>query len=187
MSRINIVALIVGRRGSGKTIYTKRMIKKYLENKKVLVCDTLDHPSYKGVERIKPIDIPNMENGDFCRVFGGETDRILNACNKFSNGLLVFEDATKYVGKNLTKEVKQFIYDSKQKNVDILFLFHGFTSCPPDLFRACDMLVMFKTGDSPDIRKNDLGGLFNEVKLAYEKMLAKGGNDRFTPEIVQIY
>lgn len=183
--RVNIVSLVLGTRGSGKTFFTKRAIRSANKaNKKVLIIDTFDHPSYQSVPRIKPIDIKNIEAGEIVRVFGGETNKILSACNDFSNGLLIIEDATKYIEGKLSEDVKQFVLDSKQKNIDIIFLFHGFGAAPPALFRVCDKIILMRTGDNPTLRKNNLPN-FEEVMEAYGRI--KESKEKYPYEIINLY
>lgn len=167
--RTNTVTIVIGTRNSGKTFYTQKVIEAY--KRKVLVCDTYKHPKYSEFERIKPSEIRNIESGKRVRVYGKETELILLKCNDFYNGLLVFEDATKYVGSVLTKDMKQLVYDTKQKNVDLMFLFHSFTGCPADLFRISDNLIILKVGDHPSLRKMDLPE-YNKVLEAYNKVMS---------------
>lgn len=183
--RINKVSLLLGRRGTGKTFYLKCVIMSFLmKQSKVLVVDTLDHPSYAGVKTIDPRAIARMSAGDCCRCWGSETDEILLACENFRNGLLIIEDATKFIEGRLQDSVKRMVYDSKQKNVDIIFVFHGFVACPPALFRICDNIVLFKTGDVPDVRKNDLPA-FDEVCKAHREVMAD--KNPYAHKLVNIY
>lgn len=183
--RINKVSLVLGRRGTGKTYYIKKVIRSFLVRMlKVLVVDTLDHPSYAGVKTIQPSGIARMRAGDCCRCWGSDTDGILAACEDFKNGLLVIEDATKFIEGRLQDSVKRLVYDSKQKNVDIIFIFHGFVACPPALFRICDNILMFKTGDTPDVRKNDLPA-FEEVVKAHNSVMAD--KNPYAHKLVNVY
>jgi len=164
--RLNKVILLLGRRGCGKTTYIKMLIKAALKTKKsILIVDTFDHPAYELVPRIHPKDIKNIRSGQIVRVFGSETDEILAACENFYNGLLIFEDATKFIGKSLQKPVRRMVVDTKQKNVDLIFLFHGFVACPPELFRNADELILMDTGDKPETRKDCIP--FDDVLKAY--------------------
>lgn len=179
------MSLLLGRRGTGKTFYMKRVIMSFLmKQSKALIIDTLDHPAYFGVKTIPPEFIRGMRGGDCCRCWGSNTDKILEACEEFKNGLLVIEDATKFIEGRLQDSVKRLVYDSKQKNVDIVFIFHGFVACPPALFRICDNIVLFKTGDVPDVRKNDLPA-FEEVSKAHAAVMAD--KNPYAHKLINIY
>jgi hypothetical protein len=83
-----------------------------------------------------------------------------------NNTFIVFEDAGKYTEKNLPPEFKRLIMDSKQKNIDILFMYHCFIDTPANIFTKADFIQLFKTEDSPRVRKNNLR-LFDKVEDTY--------------------
>jgi len=188
MSRINQVSIVLGRRGSGKTTYIKKLIANYGKKhpgQKILVLDTLDHPAYREIPNIDIDLMSRWIRPNTYRIYGGNTDEILQAVDKnLTNALVVMEDASKYLNRTITPEVRRFIYDSKQKNLDIIFLFHGFMSCPPELFRMVDNLVLFKTGDTPESRKRDLMN-YNEVLTSYNSVI-KNLNPYYN-ETIKIY
>lgn len=177
--RTNKIIILIGNRNTGKTIFSKYLIKEL--GKKTLIVDTFNHPAYQSIERIKPSEIETLKNGIY-RCFGGDVDNILKACNTFTNGFLVFEDATKYLRGSLKDFQRRFLYDSKQKNVDILLMFHSFTACPPELFRIADVLLLKKTGDSPEIRKNDCPEFENVLK-AFD-VVKKSDNQYITKKVL---
>lgn len=182
--RTNKITLLLGNRNTGKTVYAKKIMQTALQaDKAVLVVDTYDHPAYNGVERIKPSEIRKCKRGNIYRCFGSETDLIFNACTDFYNGLLVFEDATKYIENTITDDVKKVLFDSKQKNVDVLLMFHSWVACPPKLFRIADNIVIKKTGDSAEVRKNDCPN-FQEVMKVYEEV--EKSNDRYIAKFVKL-
>lgn len=159
MARNNLVILVVGARGVGKTGWVKKnIVNPSLQPKKMIV-DTFDSTSWRTMETFdrpdwQHISIPvlphamisSWTNGLY-RIFGNPND-MFNLIDRYlQNTLLVFEDATKYIGSRLTEETKRFIYDSKQKNLDITYVFHSLASIPPELVRAADILVLFKTNE----------------------------------------
>lgn len=151
--------LFAGTRGTGKTDFTKNVIQGSLMPKK-LVVDTFDsivwqnmqthnHPEWSDVKvPIMPTElIPNWNRGLY-RLADSDTNTVMNTIHEYANNaLLVFEDATRYVGSRLTEPVKNFVLDSKQKNLDVIFIFHSLVSIPPDLVRISDTLTLFKTNE----------------------------------------
>lgn len=144
--RINYISLIVGRRGSGKTSYLKQLIKGY--PKRVLIVDTLDHPAYRGYQIITPDMLYRWKSG-VKRIVISDLDEVLRQINdQLTNAMIVFEDATKYFRGNLPKEVIAFIYDSKQKNLDLVFMYHGFKKIVPELLDNANTLTVFKLNEN---------------------------------------
>lgn len=166
--RTNKLSILLGNRATGKTIYGKSLIRAALKSgKAVLVIDTFDHPAYAALQRISPESIADIKPGECVRCYGSDIEMILHGCTNLYNALLVMEDATKYIYCTITDDVKQILFDSKQKNVDVLMMFHSWTACPPAVFRVADNLIIKKTGDNCEVRKKDCPN-FAEVLKAWE-------------------
>jgi len=172
-SRMFLVNGVQGRRGTGKTEYIKILIAAYRKahpEQKVLIVDTVDHPKYRDVPTIDVELLKRWKKPNMYRIFGSNTVEIFEAIsNHLEDCLIIFEDSSKYLGKSLNDDVKKFIYDSKQKRLDIQFLYHGFMSVPPELFRMLDNIVLFKC-DHPSRRKNDLV-TYDEVLEVYNRVM----------------
>lgn len=181
--RFNVIGAIFGQRGSGKTDYLKGNKKHSLpglmniypkKNMKVLIIDTFDHPSYRDV-KILPMDKLKLWNSGIYRVFTPAEDipklnKILNDSPKIWNTLLVYEDSYKHTFKKIDRSLIQLIADSKQKNIDIVFMYHNFGQAPPDLYRYLDYIELFKTKDSPECRKNFMPGYFDLANKVYNEV-----------------
>lgn len=149
--RYNLVGIIIGRRKSGKTTLMRKVIDSHY--KKVLIIDTFDHPAYRDIP-IMGIDKLKYWKKGIYRVLSKKMGEVMPVINDHvNNSLILFEDATKYLGGKLDDDVKEFIVDSKQKNLDLYFMFHGWGMVPPDLYRLLDTITMFKTRDSPVSKK----------------------------------
>ncbi len=145
--RINLVTILVGTRGTGKTTFLKKAFEAH--RKTVLVLDTFDSPAWQDYPLVKMDQIGHLKSGVKARCFSSDTNHMMKAVEaKAYNSTLIFEDATKYVGSKLTPDVKRFVLDSKQKNLDLVFVFHSLASVPSDLIRICDLITLFKTKDS---------------------------------------
>lgn len=158
-TRINKVSLFLGRRGSGKTVRVQDVINKYHTahpEKKILVVDTLDHPMYRNLPRINTEMLGRWTGSGVYRIFEKDMDAVMfQIAEKLYNALVVFEDASKYIRRQLSDFERSFIIDSKQKNLDLIFMFHGFSYPPPEMFRIVDVIEIFKC-DNPQYRKSDL-------------------------------
>ncbi len=171
--RLNQVIAILGRRGSGKTYFAKQLIAEYRKKhplQKILIVDTIDHPAYREISTINPDLLRRWNQPATYRIFGSNTKEIFQIISgQVKNGMIIFEDASKYVRRQLPEEVRTFIIDSKQKNLDLVFLFHGFSYVPPEMFRLLDTITIFKT-DNPEYRKNEIVA-FDDVQTAYKKVM----------------
>ena len=186
MNRLNLVTAILGKRGCGKTTYTLALIDKYRQShpdKRILIMDTLDHPAYGYIPTMTPDMMGRWIRPTTYRMYGSNTDEMLAAiANDLKNALVIFEDASKYIRKNLQPEVRAFVLDSKQKNLDLLFLFHGFSFVPPELFRVLDMITIFKT-DNPEYRRAELVA-YEDILAAYSRVMKSP--DPYIKETVRI-
>lgn len=143
--RHNYINLIIGRRGCGKTTFFKKILN--AEQKKILVVDTFLHPSYNEFQEIKIKDIPRFKSGKARVVCNDFEDLFYQINNHCINTHILFEDCTKYIETNVPSELKKFIVDSKQKNLDLSFMYHGFGFVQPTMFRLADTITIFKTNE----------------------------------------
>jgi hypothetical protein len=159
--RDNIVSLVVGTRGTGKTDFIKNLLyQSKIAFKKQLVVDTFDSTVWRNLKTFtnpaqENVTVPVLPLANFphwltglYRMFDSDTDLMMSLIQDHANNCqIVFEDATKYVGSKLSKDMKKFVLDSKQKNLDLIFIFHSLASIPPDLVRVADTLTIFKTNE----------------------------------------
>lgn len=160
--RTNKVILLCGTRGTGKTDYLKNMLFKVKDVfPKVLVVDTFDSDVWRNLEThdhpervnhpvpVIPLEkLSSWKNG-VARIFSSDTDVMMDKIQRdLKNTFIIFEDATKYIGSKLTTDVRKFVLDSKQKNLDLVFVFHSLMAIPPELIRISDILILFKTNDA---------------------------------------
>jgi ABC-type sugar transport system ATPase subunit len=155
--------MIAGTRGTGKTDFMKNEIVAISPIKRRLIVDTFDNPVWrtmkthshpewadKVIDRIDKKQLKDTTPGTF-RVYSSYTNEMFKWIQKeVTNTLVVFEDATRYIGDKLSDDVNNFCVDCKQKNVDLVFVFHSLAQVPKDLIRLADYQTIFKTNDSWD-------------------------------------
>jgi|SRR5690554_3295455 len=158
--RTNKVFLIAGTRGTGKTDFIKNIIAEASKSfNKTLVVDTFDNPAWKDLstwnhpDRLTQVPVipltkfPVWKKG-IGKIYSSNTKELMATIQEYAkNTFVVFEDATRYIGSKLTDDVNNFVLDSKQKNLDLVFIFHSLMSIPPDLVRVADILILFKTNE----------------------------------------
>ena len=191
--RINKVSLIAGTRGTGKTDWIKNGLVGALGFRKQLIVDTFDSPTWHTLETFlkpdqKAITVPSMPHDKFpywktgrYRIFGSDTDHIMSLITQFAYSCtIVFEHSTKYIGSQLTKDMRHFVLDSKQKDLDLIFIFHSLGQIPPDLIRVADNITLFKTNDRKVPSKID----FPEIETAFISVNANPS--RYYNEFIQL-
>lgn len=188
--RFNEVGTILGQRGTGKTLYLigsklssnpndKPLNKKGLldiyvaKGMKILIVDTLDHPSYRNIPILKQNEFLKFRSGVARVIFEPDNmNKFINLINRapfMNNTLIVLEDAGKWTGEKLSAQLKRLIIDTKQRNIDIILMYHCFIDTPANLFTKTDFIKLFKTEDSPEIRKERMR-LYSKVAEAYEQV-----------------
>ena len=193
--RFNKIFGIFGDRGTGKTqyalgnedfdlpgvvnLYRKRGIK-------VIIIDTMDHPAYKKIPVI-PMQKFHLFTAGIGRIIVNADDipqlnYFLNDHKTTWNSLLLYEDARKHTYGKVDKSLIRLIGDSKQKNIDIGFMYHCFAHCPLDLYRYFDFIDLFKTKDTPEVRKDALQGCFADVMQVYNEV--KAHKSRFYHKVI---
>ena len=179
--RTNSIVIVCGKRGTGKTDYCKSLLKVSSLEKK-LVVDTFDSPTWRNLKTFKhpeweQIEIPIMEmeqlklwKKGLYRVFSSDPDELFVSIDKYvTNAIIEFEDATKYFKGKLQESVRRLMYDSKQKNLDLIFVFHSLSAVPPELVRIADYLTLFKTNDgSPNMNKYPFPSIIPAMKFVRE-------------------
>lgn len=183
--RFNKIFAIIGKRGSGKTLYAigdskfnlKGLFNAYVARGiKVIVIDTIDHPAYRKFPIIAMDKFSNFKSG-IGRIIVKAQDvpklnYFLNQHPNTYNSLLFYEDARKHTQAKVDTSLIELIGDSKQKNIDIGFMYHCFAHAPLDLYRYLDYIQLFKTVDTPTARYAALEACIDEANRVYEKVKA---------------
>jgi Cdc6-like AAA superfamily ATPase len=180
--QINSVNLIIGKRGTGKTYYTKQVIEAYPN--RVLVVDTFEHPAYAHLQTIQVRHLARWKKG-IKRVIINDDNapELYQAINELTFCLIVFEDASKYLSNEMSKDFKKILFDSKQKKNDVALLFHGFAYIHPRLLALCDTLTLFKTGENIESQKHKIP-LYDEVIIAYN--FVNKSSNRFEKKFIKL-
>lgn len=181
--RFNKVFGIFGDRGTGKTEFAKGnpkfnlpgLINMYLKKgMKVYIIDTMDHPAWRSFPVLPMEKFDDFKKGA-CRIICNADDipklnYLLNASDNVYNSLLLYEDARKHTYMKVDKSLIRLIGDSKQKNIDIGFMYHCFAHCPLDLYRYFDFIELFKTKDSPMVREKAFAADLDGIMATYNKV-----------------
>ena len=161
--------IVIGRTGSGKTTFVKNRLEK-VNPKAVFIHDVNNEYSH--------IDYVNKEDGL------KNADDFLQLTSRVSNALIVFEEATIYLGTKMSKEtLRDILVRKRHTNNTIFLVFHALRFVPYEIFNLCTHLVFHKTNDSIKLvssrfEDEDLTKIFEDVKRH---------PDNFYEYIYQIY
>lgn len=181
MSRENNIYLVVGARNTGKTNYTKDLLANAAFPKK-LILDTFDNPVWRSMQTVgnpagamdqipimPPDKLPLHKSGAY-RIFDSDVTKLENlVALHVWNSFVVMEDATRYYEYRLTKKQRAYLYNTKQRNVDIVLIFHLLSSVPRDLVKIANYITLFKTHEEDFDEKKYLHPQFRQVFDAVKK------------------
>ena len=189
MNIYNTINLLLGARGTGKTVFVtgdKKVNEECLldiyteKSMKVLILDTYDHPSYSKIKRIEPNQINSTwKKGVYrCWALPDDFEELLKIVyESFWNGALIIEDAYKTQRGKLTKNMSRLIGDSKNRNIDIYLMYHSWKYVPKDLYTYLDYIELWKTKGVLTKREEDeLADNYEAVEQAF-KIVKKNSND----------
>lgn len=148
MKRNNIIYIVVGIMGSGKTTTTKKIIVDYVKKfkKNVLIFDI--NNEYTNVSKIDPDRIDELYNfnnlsreirigrvvPDLNYDLTSKTDPVeemaIKCIKNFKNGLLVFEDISQYMSDVKKKKIYSGLVSLRHRGVDMIFIFHSLADVP---------------------------------------------------------
>ena len=74
--------------------------------------------------------------------------------DNYRKGLLIFDDCRAYLTASLDLDLHNLLIRRRQKSIDIIAVGHGFTEIPPKFFTFASEIVLFKTIDNIQKRKN---------------------------------
>lgn len=158
--RTNKIFLYVGNRNTGKTDFIKNLIPA-MPQPKVLIVDTFDSPVWRNLKTwnhpeneaktipvITPEQVKKHQYGLF-RTHSADIDYLQTIITEdVSDCSVILEDASRYYNQNLTREQRNYLLNSKQKNVDFHLVFHFLTDVPPKIIKLADYITIFKTGET---------------------------------------
>ena len=185
MRRTKLI-IIIGYNGTGKSTYVQKIInlqERY--NKRSLIITPHD------VEWLN-YDFIDIEKGKETRTYTGtkkyiykDKNTLRNLSNHYRNGLLVFDDCRAYFNSNVDNELHSLFIARRQKMIDIIAVGHGFTEIPPKFFTFASEIILFKTMDNIDKRKNVLRN-FEFMKQMQTKVNKAAETNPYHSEIIKM-
>lgn len=150
-SRLCAVTLIVGAPGAGKTTLVKQIIKE--QTKKVLILDVAnkDFNEYEIIHDLEKLAF--WEKG-IKRVMPTDFDMLLDYLFKYAyNVMIVLDDSTAYMPDHIDLRLKNLLVMRRHRNLDFIFLYHGFNMVQPKIYQLSNYLTVFKTPEDENYVK----------------------------------
>ena len=159
--------IILGTNGTGKTTYVNNLLHYMLdvtgERSLVVTRHDTEWEAYpnNSLELAKDYQFSGIHK-HFFRT--GSWNKIV----KFAKGTLVLDDCRMYIRPNLIEEVENLLISRRQKEFDIILVAHGFTQVPPAFFTFATEIILFKTTDNIQRRRDVLKDYDRVVKEQQE-------------------
>lgn len=152
-----MVLIILGQRGTGKTTYIRRLIRRSLENRRRVLVLTPNFDDFQEIPLVHPRFPGRIANYKGARRIVGVSDpkEVDDVCKIFKHGLLVLDDCRSYLPDKPSIMLKNMMISARHFDVDIVAVGHGFTTVPPQFFAYATHFMIFSTTDNPISRKNN--------------------------------
>jgi ABC-type transporter Mla maintaining outer membrane lipid asymmetry ATPase subunit MlaF len=175
------VMVIIGGRKSGKTYLANEIVKR-AARQKVIVVDTLDHPSWRHLPVLRtPSDMVKLKAGH-ARIFGHPIQELIQSASEVTDALIIFEDSRKFIKSRVPENIEAMMIDSKQKGTDLLFMYHSYSMVPLGFQHYTDLIFIKKTKAQPTKAMSDR---FADIEELLEKaeLVRKSSNPYITLKI----
>ena len=146
----HLAIAITGRKHTGKSTLAEK-IARSMKLGKVVIIDPNNSPAYAKHPFVSFKKLCSLKSG-IVRYY--ETDTNLMFANlmemlskKRFNGLIVFEDATKYIDAKPTQIQKAVLVDHRMWNSSLIFTFHAIEFVPRFFWKMLTHVVILKTQD----------------------------------------
>ncbi|TKB96857.1 hypothetical protein [Pedobacter cryophilus] len=170
---IHHTTIMVASKATGKSTELCRIALKYPKASKVLIIDVNGSAAYNCIKEIQLKDLKYLTNGRV-KIVGTPDEETLEFIAKtFRNGLVIFEDCTKYINSNLSKGVKTFLTDHRMMGCDLIFTFHSIRRIPRQFWEMTSYVIIGKTHEvfEDGANKNRIPNYENVLK-AWKNVMA---------------
>jgi ABC-type polar amino acid transport system ATPase subunit len=177
--------VVIGTNGTGKTTIIKKIVIAALKAGQRVLVVTPDFAEWLTLPEIHERYRSRIEwyKGGRRMIYQEGDLKLIN--DHFRNGLIVFDDCRSYLDARTSKEIHNLVIRRRQFMVDLIFVAHGFTEIPPKFFTFASQFIIFKTRDSIDIRKKELGSDFENIKQVVNTVNAEAVKDKHFYKIVK--
>lgn len=149
MGRNTSCLIITGAQRTGKTTFAKSVADQY-PKKVLVVCPDDMEPAWYKYKLIDPSEIATITEGKH-RVMYDPKDKLFleRITDHYKNGMLIWDDAKVYFNnQSRINELEAMLARRRQFNIDIMFMYHGFSTIPALLWTYSTHIALFRTNDA---------------------------------------
>ncbi len=187
--RFAAITLNIGAKKTGKTTAVLQLMGEMhlLQSKPSLVLNIGNQPAYEKLHEISLNDIKHFNRlaeanwgNPLFRCHTTDVDDFMLLVDAYvKNACVVFEDATSYMGGNLSKPKMRLVLNSRNIGNDYVFNLHSLSDPAPFLWKHADYLLLRQTWDDPNKLPDKVAG--NRPRIIQAMRLVRAENERLYP------
>jgi hypothetical protein len=176
------MTVILGANGTGKSTLLNEILTKSGQRALVVTPYDVEWLQYPANELKTPADF--QFTGIQRHIFNPYADSLART-GCFSNGALVFDDCRNYFNAATDNTIHALLIARRQRMLDVFAAGHGFTEVPPVFFTFSTDIILFRTADRIDRRKDCLRN-FDLMCAAQERINQKARTNPYYYEHLKI-
>lgn len=149
--------LVIGYNGTGKTTIVKRLVINELKKTggRALII-TPDDMEWSNLPLVNPRFPNRIASYVKARRIIFEPGTLEYVAKNVNRQLVIFDDCRAYLGAATEQDLHNLLIRRRQKEIDMIAVGHGFTEIPPKFFTFASDIILFRTMDNIERRKDVL-------------------------------
>lgn len=177
------LTVILGTNGTGKTTLLEQILTSTPDKSLVITPDDAEWRKYDEVELTTADDY--LYQGIRRHIFNpNKKTGTLSRLHLFKIGKLVFDDCRSYLKAATDDIIHALLIRRRQRMVDVFAVGHGFNEVPPVFFTFPSEIILFRTVDNIDRRKDCLKD-FDKMKQAQLRVNQKAETEPHYYEVIK--